>query len=298
MDPERTPLQKLTLPALQEQARRGSKLVMITAYDAPSAALADAAGIEIVLVGDSAGTTVLGLDSTVTVTLDEMLVFTRAAARGARRALVVADMPLGSYQISEASAVENAIRFVKESGADAVKLEGAGRTLSRIGAIVDAGIPVMGHIGLTPQSATLLGGYKAQGRTAAAARRLVEEAKALERAGCFCLVLEAIPPPVAARITESIAIPTFGIGAGPSCSGQVLVWHDLLGLIPGPKPRFVKEFANVAGVIRAALDEYVTDVRRGAFPAEQHTYGMPDAERQRFEEQPAPRAAKTEVPRA
>ena len=177
---------------------------MVTAYDAPSAALADAAGIDIVLVGDSAGTTVLGLDSTVAVTMDEMLVFTRAAARGTRRALVVADMPMGSYQVSESSAVENAIRFVKESGADAVKLEGAGRTLARIGAIVDAGIPVMGHIGLTPQSATLLGGYKAQGRTAAAGRRLVEEAKALERAGCFSLVIEAIPPPVAARITEAV----------------------------------------------------------------------------------------------
>jgi 3-methyl-2-oxobutanoate hydroxymethyltransferase len=299
MDPDRTQTpQKMTLPALQELARRGSKLVMVTAYDAPSAVLADAAGIEIILVGDSAGTTVLGLESTVAVTLDEMLVFTRAAARGARRALVVADMPLGSYQISEASAVENAIRFVKESGADAVKLEGAGRTLSRIGAILDAGIPVMGHIGLTPQSATLLGGYKAQGRTAAAARRLVDEARALERAGCFCLVLEAIPPPVAARITETVGIPTFGIGAGPSCSGQVLVWHDLLGLIAGPKPRFVKTYADVAGVIRTALDEYVNDVRRGTFPAEQHTYGMPEAERQRFEDQPSTRAAKTEVPRA
>jgi 3-methyl-2-oxobutanoate hydroxymethyltransferase len=299
MDPDRTQSpQKMTLPALLEQARRGSKIVMVTAYDAPSAALADAAGIEIILVGDSAGTTVLGLDSTVAVTLDEMLIFTRAAGRGARRALIVADMPLGSYQISEASAVENAIRFVKESGADAVKLEGAGRTLSRIGAILDAGIPVMGHIGLTPQSATLLGGYKAQGRTAASARRLVDEAKALERAGCFCLVLEAIPPPVAARITETIGIPTFGIGAGPSCSGQVLVWHDLLGLIPGQKPRFVKTYADLAGVIRTALDEYVNDVRRGTFPAEPHTYGMPEAERQRFEEQPSTRPAKTEVPRA
>jgi 3-methyl-2-oxobutanoate hydroxymethyltransferase len=291
-------LSKVTLPGLQERARGGDRLVMITAYDAPSAALADAAGVDIVLVGDSAGTTVLGLDSTVAVTMDEMLVFTRAAARGTRRALVVADMPLGSYQVSEASAVENALRFVKESGADAVKLEGAGRTLTRIGAILDAGIPVMGHIGLTPQSATLLGGYKAQGRTAAAARRLVEEAKALERAGCFCLVLEAIPPPVAARITETVSIPTFGIGAGPACSGQVLVWHDLLGLLPGPKARFVKSYADLAAVIRAALDDYVADVRAGTFPAEQHTYGMPDAERQRFEEQPTSRPPKAEVPRA
>jgi 3-methyl-2-oxobutanoate hydroxymethyltransferase len=277
--------QKVTLPALQEQARRGAKLVMVTAYDAPSAALADAAGMDIILVGDSAGTTMLGLTSTMAVTIDEMLVFTRAAARGARRALVVADMPLGSYQVSESSAVENAIRFVKEAGADAVKLEGAGRTLSRIGAIIDAGIPVMGHIGLTPQSATLLGGYKAQGRTAASARRLVEEAKALERAGCFCIVLEAIPPPVAARVTETIGIPTFGIGAGPSCSGQVLVWHDLLGLLPGPKARFVKSYADLAGAVRTALDAFIADVRSGAFPEPQHTYGMPEAERERFEEQ-------------
>jgi 3-methyl-2-oxobutanoate hydroxymethyltransferase len=288
---------KVTLPMLQERSRRGERLVMVTAYDAPSASLADAAGVDIVLVGDSAGTTVLGLDSTVAVTMEQMLVFTGASARGTRRALVVADMPLGSYQVSEESAVQNAVRFVKEAGADAVKLEGAGRTLSRVGAIVDAGIPVMGHVGLTPQSATLLGGYKAQGRTAAAAKRLVEEAKALERAGCFSVVLEAIPPPVALRITEAIGIPTFGIGAGPSCSGQVLVWHDLLGLLPGPKPRFVKSYADLAGAIRTALDAYVSDVRSGAFPGEQHTYGMPDAERQRFEEQQMPRGSKPATPR-
>ena len=271
---------------------------MVTAYDAPSARLADAAGVDLVLVGDSAGTTVLGRDSTVPVTMDEMLVFTRAAARGTAPALVVADMPFGSYQVSEESAVENAIRLVKESGADGVKLEGAGRTLTRISGIVDAGIAVVGHIGLTPQSATLLGGYKAQGRTAAAARRLVDEARALEHAGCFCLVLEAIPPPVAARVTEVVGIPTFGVGAGPSCSGQVLVWHDLLGILTGPKPRFVKEFANVAGVIRAGLDAYIAEVRAGTFPAEQHTYAMPEAERQRFEEQQATRSPKPAGPRA
>jgi 3-methyl-2-oxobutanoate hydroxymethyltransferase len=288
---------KVTLPVLQERSSRGERLVMVTAYDAPSASLADAAGIDIVLVGDSAGTTVLGLDSTVAVTMEQMLVFTHAVARGTRRALVVADMPLGSYQVSEESAVQNAIRFVKEAGADGVKLEGAGRTLSRVGAIVDAGIPVMGHVGLTPQSATLLGGYKAQGRTAAAAKRLVEEAKALERAGCFSIVLEAIPPPVAMRITEAVGIPTFGIGAGPSCSGQVLVWHDLLGLLPGPKPRFVKTYVDLAAAIRTALDAYVSDVRSGAFPGDVHTYGMPDAERQRFEEQQTSRSSKPATPR-
>jgi 3-methyl-2-oxobutanoate hydroxymethyltransferase len=274
---------KRTLPDLTARCQRGERLVMVTAYDAPSARLADAAGVDIILVGDSAGTTMLGYDSTVPVTMDEMLVFTRAVSRVTRRALVVADMPLGSYQISEETAVANAIRFVKEAGADAVKLEGAGRTLTRISGIIDAGIPVMGHAGLTPQSATRLGGYKAQGRTAAAARRLVDEAMALERAGCFAVVLEAVPAVVAARITEALTVPTIGIGAGPSCSGQVLVWHDLLGLLPGPSARFVKRYADIGGAIRAALDAYVDDVRRGTFPEPQHTYGMPDAERDRFE---------------
>ena len=295
---ESTASPRITLPGLQERSRRGERLVMITAYDAPSASLADAAGIDIILVGDSAGTTVLGLDSTVPVTMEQMLVFTEAAARGTRRALVIADMPLGSYQVSEESAVQNAVRFVKEARADGVKLEGAGRTLSRVGAIVDAGIPVMGHVGLTPQSATLLGGYKAQGRTAAAAKRLVEEAKALERAGCFSIVLEAIPPAVATHITEAVGIPTFGIGAGPSCTGQLLVWHDLLGILPGPKPRFVKSYADLAGIIRTALEAYVADVRSGAFPGEQHTYGMPEAERERFEAQQTPRGSKPVTPRS
>lgn len=273
---------KLSLPTLREMRGRGERIVMVTAYDAPSARLADAAGIEIVLVGDSAGTTVLGGTSTSLVTMDEMLVFTRAVSRGAARALVVADMPFGSYQVSEERAVENAIRFVKEAAADAVKLEGAGRTLTRVSGIVDAGIPVMGHIGLLPQSATLMGGYRAQGRTAAAARRLVEEARALERAGCFSIVLEAIPAAVAERITSAVSIPTLGIGAGAACSGQVLVWHDLLGLTAGPAPRFVKQFANVGATIAAALEAYARDVRSGVFPSDEHTYPMPDAEREIF----------------
>ena len=282
---------KLTLPELADRVRRGERLVVITAYDAPSARLADAAGIDIILVGDSAGTTVLGLDSTVPVTMEEMLVFTRAAARGTSRAIVVADMPFGSYQVSEETAVANAVRFVQEAGADAVKLEGAGRTLTRVSGIVEAGIPVMGHIGLTPQSATKLGGYKAQGRTAAAAHRLVDEAVALERAGCFSIVLEAIPAAVASRITDAVSIPTIGIGAGAGCSAQVLVWHDLLGLIEGPLPRFVKQYARLAETIRGALDRYVSEVRSGAFPGDEHTYGMPDAERFQFEvDQSKPRS--------
>ena len=276
-------LQKLTLPALADMRAQGRPIVMVTAYDAPSARLADRAGIDIVLVGDSAGTTVLGGTSTVPVGMTEMLVFTRAAAQATARALVIADMPFGSYQVSEKTALENAIRFVKEGGADGVKLEGAGRTLTRISGIVDAGIPVMGHIGLTPQSATLLGGYRAQGRTAAAARRLVDEAVALERSGCFAIVLEAIPAAVAERVTEAVKIPTIGIGAGAACSGQVLVWHDLLGLTEGPTPRFVKRYAELGGAITDALKAYADDVRRGTFPDETHTYGMPDAEREQFE---------------
>ena len=277
--------QRLTLPELAAKRQRGERLVMVTAYDAPSARLADGAGVDIILVGDSAGTTVLGGDSTVPVTMEEMLVFTRCVVRGSDRALVVADMPFGSYQTSEEAAIASAIRFVKEGGADAVKLEGAGRTLTRISGIIEAGIPVMGHIGLTPQSATLLGGYKAQGRTAAAARRLVDEAVLLERAGCFSIVLEAVPPIVAQRVTDAVRIPTIGIGAGPSCSGQVLVWHDLLGLLPGRTPRFVKQYAQIGAAIQTALESYVAEVRAGTFPDERHTYGMPDAERERFEEQ-------------
>jgi 3-methyl-2-oxobutanoate hydroxymethyltransferase len=288
-----SPAHKLTLPELAEKVHRGERLVMVTAYDAPSARLADAAGVDIILIGDSAGTTMLGYDSTVPVTMEEMLIFTRAVSRVTRHAFVVADMPLGSYQVSEETAVTNAIRFAKEAGADAVKLEGAGRTLTRIGGILDAGIPVMGHVGLTPQSAIKLGGYKAQGRTAGAARRLVDEALALERAGCFSVVLEAIPASVAARITDALSIPTIGIGAGVDCSGQVLVWHDLLGLIPGHTPRFVKQYADAGAVIRAALEAYVADVRAGTFPEDRHTYGMPDQERQQFESQLTARRGQT-----
>jgi 3-methyl-2-oxobutanoate hydroxymethyltransferase len=274
---------KLPLPELAEMKRRGEKIVMVTAYDAPGGRLVDAAGVDLVLVGDSAAMVVLGHDSTVPATMDEMIVLTRATTRGARRPLVVADMPFGSFQISDEDAVANGIRFVKEAGADAVKVEGAGPTLSRVQALVGSGIPVMGHIGLTPQSATMLGGFKAQGRTAEKARRLLEDALALQAAGVFALVLEAVPAPVAARITEALAIPTIGIGAGADCDGQVLVYHDLLGLFEGQAPRFVKRYADVASEIKAALEAYVADVRSGAFPEERHTYAMPEDELARFE---------------
>jgi 3-methyl-2-oxobutanoate hydroxymethyltransferase len=275
---------KLPLTELAEMKARRQPIVMVTAYDAPGGRLADAAGADMILVGDSAAMVMLGHDSTVPATVEEMLVLTRAVTRGARRPLVVADMPFGSFQVSDEAAIANAVRFVKEAGAEAVKVEGAGPTLSRVAALVGAGIPVMAHIGLTPQSATMLGGFKAQGRTAEKAARLVHDALALEAAGAFSIVLEAVPAPVAARITESLTIPTIGIGAGVDCDGQVLVWHDLLGLYEGRAPRFVKRYADLAGEIRAALEEYASDVRQRRFPEDQHTYAMPEEELALFEE--------------
>ena len=272
----------VTVPALAEMKKRGERIVMVTAYDFPSARLADAAGVDVVLVGDSAAMTVLGHESTVPATMDEMAMLTAAAVRGAERPLIVADMPFGSFQVSDEEAVRNAVRFVKEAGADAVKLEGAGATLSRVLALVGAGIPVMGHIGLTPQSVGMLGGFRAQGRTADKARELLEDALALERAGCFSIVLEAVPAPVAARITTALAVPTIGIGSGPDCDGQVLVYHDLLGLYEGRSARFVKRYADVAGEIRGALERFAAEVRSGAFPEEKHTYSIPEEELSAF----------------
>jgi len=275
---------KLPLPELAQMKQRGDKIVMVTAYDAASGRLADAAGIDLILVGDTAAMVVLGHESsTVPVTMEEMLFMTKAVTRGARRPLVVGDMPFGSYQVSDEEAVRNAIRFVKEGGADVVKLEGAGPSLSRVRAIVGAGIGVMGHLGLTPQSATVLGGFKAQGRTAERARQLLDDAFALEAAGCFAIVLEAVPAAVSERITEALEIPTIGIGAGAGCDGQVLVWHDLLGLYGGRTPRFVKQYANLGAEIERALTEYAADVRSGTFPEERHTYAMPEEELARFE---------------
>jgi 3-methyl-2-oxobutanoate hydroxymethyltransferase len=226
---------------------------------------------------------VLGHSGTTPVTVDEMLFLTRTVARQVHRPIVVGDLPFGSYEASDEDAVRTAVRFVKEGGAEIVKLEGAGPMVSRARAIVQAGIPVMGHVGLTPQSATMLGGFKTQGRTAEAAQRIVEGAKELEDAGCCSLVLEAVPAPVAARITEELSIPTIGIGAGAGCDGQVLVYHDLLGLSEGHLPRFVKRYANLSSEIRDALVAYATEVRSGAFPEEQHTYAMADEELAAFE---------------
>jgi 3-methyl-2-oxobutanoate hydroxymethyltransferase len=273
---------------------RGERIVMVTAYDYPSGRLADAAGIDLILVGDSAAMTVLGHSTTVPATMEEMLMLTRAVTRGAERPLVVADMPFGSYQVSDEDAVRNGVRFVKESGADAVKLEGAGPSLSRVAALVGAGIPVMGHLGLTPQSATMLGGFKAQGKTAEKARGLLEDSVALERTGCFSVVLEAVPAPVAARISDELAIPTIGIGSGAGCNGQVLVLHDLLGLYSEHSPRFTKRYADIGAQIQDALERFAADVRSGAFPAEEHTYQMPPEELETFLSSPTP-PARTET---
>jgi len=262
---------------------RGEKIVMVTAYDAPGARLADAAGIDLILVGDTAAMVVLGHDSTLPVTLDEMLFLTRSVARAAKRPLIIGDMPFGTYEASDDDAVHNAVRFVKEGGADVVKLEGAGPSLSRVHAITGAGIGVMGHVGLTPQSATVLGGFKAQGRTAEQARQVYEDALALERAGCFAVVLEAVPAAVAERITQAQTVATNGIGAGASTDGQVLVYHDLLGLYDGRAPRFVKRYADLATEIKGALERYASDVREHRFPEEQHTYSIPDEELAEFE---------------
>ena len=268
---------------------RGERIVMVTAYDYPSGRLVDLAGIELILVGDSAAMTVLGHASTVPATMEEMLMLTRAVTRGAERALVIADLPFGSYQVSDEDAVRNAVRFVKEAGADAVKLEGAGPSLSRVAALVGAGIPVMGHIGLTPQSATMLGGFKAQGKTAEKARQLLEDALALEDAGCFALVLEAVPAPVAERISDELGMPTIGIGSGAGCDGQVLVLHDLLGLYSGHSPRFTKRYAEIGAEIQRALERFAAEVRSGEFPGEEHTYAMPAAELEAFLSSPTPR---------
>ena len=268
---------KITVPAIK--AMKGKTPIgMITAYDYPSARVADAAGADVILVGDSVGMVVLGYPDTLQVTVDDMLHHTRAAARGAQRALVVGDMPYLSYHISIEESVRNAGRFVR-AGAHAVKIEGGKpRRLETVEAILDAEIPVMGHIGLTPQSVNALGGFKLQGKAADDARRLVDEALALEQAGCFSLVLEMVPAELAAIITERLSIPTIGIGAGPHCDGQVLVFHDLLGLYDGHTPRFVRQYAHVGETMQSAIGQYLADVREGRFPTDAESFHSTSAD--------------------
>jgi 3-methyl-2-oxobutanoate hydroxymethyltransferase len=263
----------VTVPSLLERKRCSAKISAVTAYDFPSAQLADNAGVDLVLVGDSLAMTLLGHDSTLSVTMDEMLVFTKAVRRGLQRALLIADMPFGSYQANEAAGVENAIRFLKEGGAEAVKLEGA--RVSLVERLVEAEIPVMGHLGLTPQAVHRMGGYKVQAKTHAAIAQLRDEAHRLADAGCFALVLEGIPREVAAELTAELDVPTIGIGAGPACDGQILVWHDLLGLGQSAPAKFVRQYLRAGDLIGAALEHYVADVRSGAFPADSESYHLP-----------------------
>ncbi|MBX6394855.1 MAG: 3-methyl-2-oxobutanoate hydroxymethyltransferase [Alicyclobacillaceae bacterium] len=254
------------------QRKGGPPLVMVTAYDYPTARAAEQAGVDAVLVGDSLGMAVLGYSSTVPVTMEDMLHHSRAVRRGIERTLMVVDMPFLSYQVSVEEAVRNAGRLVQEGGADAVKLEGGWPVIDRVQAIVRSGIPVMGHLGLTPQSVHQLGGYKVQGKTPDAAARIVEDAKRLEEAGCFSLVLECVPEGLAARVAQSVSIPVIGIGAGARCDGQVLVIHDLLGWSYRKPPKFVKSYANFAQAAAGAIAQYADDVRHGRFPAAEHTY--------------------------
>lgn len=259
---------------LREKKRRREKITMVTAYDYPSARLVEEAGLDVILVGDSLGMTVLGYETTLPVTMEEMIYHTKAVVRGAPNTFVVGDMPFLSYHRSLEETITNAGRFLQEGGAQAVKLEGGREQCHKVRALVEIGIPVLGHIGLTPQAVHQLGGFKVQGKEAKQAQKLIEDAQALEEAGAFAIVLECVPAPLAALITETVAIPTIGIGAGAGCDGQVLVWHDLLGLTMRPLPRFVKQYADLRSQIVKALEEYKNDVETARFPAEQHSFGM------------------------
>jgi 3-methyl-2-oxobutanoate hydroxymethyltransferase len=269
----------VTLSILNEKHRLGEALVMVTAYDFPSARAAEAAGVDLVLVGDSGAMTVLGYPSTIEVTTDEMIMLTRAARRGLRTPLLVADLAFGSYEESDQQAVRTAMRFAKEARADAVKLErGNPTSVSRARAIVEAGIPVMGHVGLTPQTATALGGYRAQGRSAGSAARIAEEMLALQDAGCFAIVLEAVPAAVTEELVRLVDVPVIGIGAGPATAGQVLVFHDLLGIREGHGARFVQRYADIQSEMNAGVAAYAAEVREHRYPAPEHCYSIDRSE--------------------
>ena len=272
----------MTLPRLAEKKRAGEAIVMVTAYDYPSAQVAQAAGVDVVLVGDSGAMTVLGYPSTVPVSVEEMLMLTQAVRRGLDTPLLVGDLPFGSYEASDEQAVGTAQRFVKEGGCDAVKLERGGTSADRARAIVQAGIPVMGHVGLTPQTATALGGYRAQARTSERALNVARDALALQDAGCFSLVLEAIPAAVARELMPLLEIPVIGIGAGGDTDGQVLVFHDLLGIYDGHAPRFAKRYHDLRSEMVAAVGQYASEVRSHAFPGPEHVYSIDEQELEEF----------------
>ncbi len=272
--PERAPV---TLPRLAEMKLNAEPIVMVTAYDFPSAEIAETAGVDLVLVGDTAAMTVLGHPSTTPVSVDEMLVLTKAVRRGLKAPMLVGDLPFGSYELSNEQAVSTAMRYVKEAGCDVVKLERGGASVERARAIVRAGIPVMGHVGLTPQTATALGGFKTQGKTADQAVKIAEEAFALQAVGCFAIVFEAIPAELSEVLVPKLAIPVIGIGAGPATDGQVLVWHDLLGIYGGHRAKFVKAYAELREEMVRAVSDYTSEVRERSFPGPEHVYSI-DAE--------------------
>ena len=272
----------MTLPRLAEMKLNAEPIVMVTAYDFPSAEIAEAAGVDLVLCGDTAAMTMLGHSSTTPVSLDEMLVLAKAVRRGLRTPLLVGDLPFGSYERSNEQAIESAMRYVKEAGCDVVKLERGGVSVERARAIVRAGIPVMGHVGLTPQTATALGGFKAQGKTADQAVKIAEEALALQAAGCFSIVFEAVPAAISEVLVPKLAVPVIGIGAGAATDGQVLVWHDLLGIYGGHQPKFVKRYASLREQMVDGVGEYAREVRERAFPGPEHAYAIDAAELEAF----------------
>jgi 3-methyl-2-oxobutanoate hydroxymethyltransferase len=290
MDPMIEAVSKITVPLILERKLRGEKITCLTAYDFPTARLLDGAGIDILLVGDTLGEVILGYDSTLPVTVEEVLHHLRAVRRAAQRALLIADLPFGSYHITEDQAVAAAIRFVKEGGAEAVKLEGGRKRAALIRRLTEESIPVMAHIGLTPQSIHALGGHRVQGKTPDSARDLLRDAQAVEDAGAFSVVLEGIPRELAALITQRLRIPTIGIGAGPECDGQILVFHDLVGMSLGRRPKFVRAYANLAEVVQSAVKNYCADVREGRFPADAESYHWPSITREHFEKNFEPQA--------
>lgn len=282
---DQTERRKVTITDLAKKKAQGERTVMVTAYDYPTAFLADGAGVDLLLVGDSLGMVALGYDSTVPVTMDEMVHHTRAVARGCRYAFIVADMPFMSYHASVEDAVRNAGRLIKEGGAHAVKLEGGREFAAAVRAIVAAGIPVMAHLGLTPQTATMLGGYRVQGRDASSARRIREDALLLQEAGAFAVLVECVPDRVSGTLRRQLTVPLIGIGAGPDCDGQVLVLSDLLGIYDRLQPRFVKRYAEVGQVAVEAVSRYAREVREGAFPGPEHSFSIPDREFERFQKE-------------
>jgi 3-methyl-2-oxobutanoate hydroxymethyltransferase len=269
---------KITPLDIQAMKREGKRFAMLTAYDYPTALLEDRAGIEVILVGDSLAMTMLGYENTLPVTMDAMIHHTNAVTRGAKYALIIGDMPFMSYNTSERDAILNAGRFMKEGGADAVKLEGGASVKETVRAIVKAGIPVMGHIGLTPQTVSMLGGFKVQGKDAQGAQKIIDDALSLEDAGAFSVLLEAVPAPIAKRVTERLTVPTIGIGAGVHCDGQVLVVHDMLGLFDRFTPKFAKRYVNLSELMLKAFDSYREEVMKGTFPTDQHSFHIDEKE--------------------